>query len=556
MTLLSILVSSQYAFANELDTEIAACSIRGCATEHTAQDALLHSSTGDQMKSFFQNLLTTSNWPPRWSCGTWTDFHGWLYILSDIGIWAAYFAIPVVLGLFLFKRRKTGLPFPGIFTLFIVFIFSCGLTHLIDAVIFWIPVYNFSGLVRFITAVVSIGTVFALVKVTPKVLNFKSPEELEKIIHQRTEQLKSTNRALETTNDQLAEHIREKEKARQEINSLIESIPQIAWTTTAEGKLNYVNDQWWKYTGMKRESDIPEWDHFFHPDDLEEVKTAWRHSVETNEEFFAEGRIRMADDTYQWFLMKALPIKDENNETQKWIGTFTDIHEQKISEQRKDTFLNIASHELRTPLTIIRAYSELISRHSLIQGDEGLKMYTSKVEKHIEKLENLIMELLDVSRVGSGNMRYEMKPEDFDTIIKDCVRDFENINKTNHQIKLTGNTQAQVMCDEEKISQIMHNLLANAIKYSSEDQPIIIQLKKDDGYVRCSVRDRGVGIKEEEIGNIFKRFYRTVDNDVVGGLGLGLYISDEIIKEHNGNIEVDSKAGKGSTFTVCLPIKG
>lgn len=223
---------------------------------------------------------------------------------------------------------------------------------------------------------------------------------------------------------------------------------------------------------MKRENDIPEWDRFFHPDDLDDVKAAWRHSVETAEEFITEGRIRIADDSYQWFLMKALPIKDENNETQKWIGTFTDIHEQKISEQRKDTFLNIASHELRTPLTVIRAYSELISRHSLIQENEELKMYTSKVENHM-KLENLIMELLDV--------------------------------KTNHQIKLTGKTQAQVICDEEKISQIVHNLLANAIKYSSEDQPIIIQLKKDGEHVRCSVRDKGLGIKEHEIGNIFKR---------------------------------------------------
>lgn len=536
-------------------TEVAICGVDSCTIKHSHNDAVLHADVGYQVKTFFQNLMDTSNWPARWNCGTWTDFNGWLYILSDIGIWGAYFAIPFVLGLFLIKRRRTGLPYPGIFMLFILFIFSCGLTHLVDAMIFWIPVYNFSAFIRFITAVVSIGTVFALVKVVPKAIKFKSPEELENIIQQRTNELEETNKELERTNSRLAKEIREKERARQEIITVIESIPQIAWTTTAEGEINYVNEQWWKYCGQKNNDCSPVWEEIFHPEDIEAVKADLAESIKEVKDFFSEGRLRASDGTYKWFLIKAVPIKNENNELQKWIGTFTDINDQKISEQRKDTFLNIASHELRTPLTVIRAYSELIARHSLIIENENLKTYTTRVDSHIQRLENLIMELLDVSRIGTGKMHYEMKVEDFDAIMEESVLDFKNINRSKHRIELTGKTEAKIICDKGKINQVVHNLLANAIRYSSEDKPVDIHIAREGEIVCCTIKDYGQGIPQEEIANIFKRFYRTTNNQIPGGLGLGLYISDEIIAQHNGHISARSKPGEGSTFSFCLPVE-
>lgn len=130
------------------------------------------------MLEFFSNLFGHSDWPARWFCGKWTEFHGWLYILSDLTIWLAYFAIPIILILFI--QRKNDVPFLPIFWLFGAFIILCGMTHLIDAVIFWLPIYRVSALVKFITAVVSMITVYALIKQLPKALNLKSPDELVK----------------------------------------------------------------------------------------------------------------------------------------------------------------------------------------------------------------------------------------------------------------------------------------------------------------------------------------------------------------------------------------
>lgn len=154
-----------------------------------------------QISEFFLNLFDTSDWPARWNCGVWSDFHGWLYIISDVAIWAAYFAIPFILVYFVQKRGEV--PFKSIIWLFIFFILFCGSTHLIDALIFYLPVYRFSALVRFMTAVVSCATVFALIRNMPDIMALKTPTQLEKIIRMRTGELKETTSYLQMKNSQL-----------------------------------------------------------------------------------------------------------------------------------------------------------------------------------------------------------------------------------------------------------------------------------------------------------------------------------------------------------------
>src|SRR5215468_1843404 len=136
------------------------------------------------MNDFLASLFDTSGFPPRWECGSWTDAHGWLHILSDLGIWSAYFAIPCLLVYFVLRRRD--IPFPTIFWLFGAFILACGTTHLMEAIIFWHPAYRLAGLIKLVTAIVSWGTVIALVPIVPKVLSLRSPEELESEIAART----------------------------------------------------------------------------------------------------------------------------------------------------------------------------------------------------------------------------------------------------------------------------------------------------------------------------------------------------------------------------------
>lgn len=145
-----------------------------------------------QVIDFLERLFGSESWPARWHCGKWSDFHGWLYIISDLLIWSAYFAIPLIIVYFIVKRRQS-IPFLTVFWLFGAFILLCGLTHLIDAMIFWMPVYRLSAFLRFLTAVVSWCTVLALIKVVPLALGLKSAEDLEREIEER----KKAEKALE-----------------------------------------------------------------------------------------------------------------------------------------------------------------------------------------------------------------------------------------------------------------------------------------------------------------------------------------------------------------------
>ena len=156
----------------------------------------------EEVKEFFLKLLMNEAWPARWFCGRWTNFHGWLYILSSITIWAAYFAIPLSF-FYLISKRKDEMPFVKILWLFILFILSCGLTHFIDALIFWYPVYRLSAFVLFITAIISWFAVISLYKVLPLALNLKSPLQLESIVVERTKQLEESNNTLTRLNEEM-----------------------------------------------------------------------------------------------------------------------------------------------------------------------------------------------------------------------------------------------------------------------------------------------------------------------------------------------------------------
>jgi signal transduction histidine kinase len=172
-----------------VDCNIAICQV-------TPSQSYAQHSSDNHVTEFVTGLLDTKDWPARWQCGTWTSFHGWLYIISDIIIWFSYFMIPLTLGYFVYRRKREPIPFRSIIFLFIAFILACGLTHLVDAAIFWWPAYRLSAAIRFITAVVSLGTVVALVKIAPQVVVLKSPDTLEQMVDERTKELTGVNTRL------------------------------------------------------------------------------------------------------------------------------------------------------------------------------------------------------------------------------------------------------------------------------------------------------------------------------------------------------------------------
>ena len=158
----------------------------------------------NDMKDFFFKIFDSNNWPARWHCGLWTPFHGWLYIISNLVIAAAYFSIPLLL-FYLIKKADNRLPFQNVFWLFVLFIMACGFTHIFDALMFWYPVYRISALMLAVTAMISTAAVIGLFKVVPQALLLKSPAFLEQVIHQRTSELEAANKILMRTNNELEE---------------------------------------------------------------------------------------------------------------------------------------------------------------------------------------------------------------------------------------------------------------------------------------------------------------------------------------------------------------
>ena len=185
------------------------------------------------MFEFFHQILDVSDFSPRWYCGNWSSVHGWLHVLSDLAIFAAYAAIPVVLVSYALRRKDV--PFLPVFWLFAGFILFCGAGHFIEATIFWHPWYRLSGVVKLLTALISWATVFTLIRVAPLALALPG---------------------LARVNQQLQDEIRRRQAAQEQLRELADAMPQIVWTTTPDGRFDYFNTRWYQFTGFKRgESD-------------------------------------------------------------------------------------------------------------------------------------------------------------------------------------------------------------------------------------------------------------------------------------------------------------
>jgi PAS domain S-box-containing protein len=231
-----------------------------------------------------------------------------------------------------------------------------------------------------------------------------------------------------------------------------------------------------------------------------------------------------------------------------------DITERKKLEQRKDEFIGIASHELRTPLTSVKGYVQILERIIQQMGDDRLNTYVKKTNTYIDKLNSLISELLDVSKIQSGKLQLNPSNFDFDEMIQECV---ESVQYTieSHKIISTGKTKVTFRGDKHRLEQVVTNLLTNAIKYSPRADKIEINSTVNDTEILVSVSDYGIGVAKKDVPKLFNRFYRADSvAKAFSGLGIGLFISSEIVTRHKGKIWVESKEKKGSTFYFTLPL--
>jgi len=279
-------------------------------------------------------------------------------------------------------------------------------------------------------------------------------------------------------------------------------------------------------------------------------------------EFDLEFRTASIDGQMKWLKAKGRAYFDDKGSAVRFIGTLLDITVQKLIDEatrelliKKDEFISIASHELRTPITSLKASLQMVQRTTAkIEGMETTGNFVNRALRQVDKLTLLIKDLLDVTQIQSGKLELKKAEFNLGDMINECHEDLQ-ANSDKHKLIIEGNTNITINADRNRLEQVVINLLSNAIKYSPEGGEVIIKTEKLKEGIKISITDFGIGIPPNKIPLLFDRFYRVEEKSQrYAGLGLGLYISAEIIRRHNGNINVESKEGKGSTFWFVIPV--
>ena len=333
--------------------------------------------------------------------------------------------------------------------------------------------------------------------------------------------------------------------------TLANALPQLVWMADKTGRHLFNSAQWVTYSGFDAALEERLWDTLLHQDDREKFLKTWVTAVNLGQPFKSDIRLRNSQGLYKWHMAEGLPIKDGFGEILQWVGAFSDIQEQKESEFKKDEFIGIASHEMRTPLTSVKGYIQILQQ-SL--KDTAHQVYAARAASSIGKLENLITELLDASKIQGGKLSLNTEEINFNDLVNSCIENLQP-SYSQHKIIKLGQISRKMRGDKNRLEQVLINLITNAIKYSPFATKVEVSLIEQDNKLQVAVKDFGLGIKPEHLERIFERYFRVPENEIAfQGLGIGLYITRNIIGQHGGEIWVESELGKGSRFYFVLPL--
>lgn len=267
----------------------------------------------------------------------------------------------------------------------------------------------------------------------------------------------------------------------------------------------------------------------------------------------AEIGVKPPEGNVLYIAINAAPLRDYQGNVIGGVGTFMDVTTRRKFSQQQDQFLGVASHEMKTPLTALKAILDLLfTIKDDAQQHEILPTLISKAHSTSTKLLAMMDDLMDVNRMSRGEMLLNKTLFAVLPMLKECCKHLNELET--HQINIEGSADLLLCADEARISQVVINFLNNAVKYAPRSRLINVTANKKDKNIIIAVRDYGEGISEERITYLFERYHQENKREKRGGgLGLGLYISSEIIKAHNGEIGAESESGKGSTFWFSLP---
>ncbi|HVF96474.1 MAG TPA: ATP-binding protein [Flavisolibacter sp.] len=530
----------------------------------------------ESVLEFFRKLFDTSDWPPRWHCGNWTEFHGWLYIVSDLLIWSAYFAIPLIILKYVSKRVDT--KFVRAYFLFAAFILACGSTHLLDAIAFWFPAYRLNALVKFFAGVISWVTVFHIFRILPVATSLPTHATLEK-------EIKDKERAeedLRIANNQL------------NIAQEIARIGHWEWNVPAN-KVAWSRELYKIYgvdatDGLSYEKYLAH----LHPEDKDFVNTTIQQAFANKVFPDFTHRIKLSDGTEKIIQARGDIVTDESGNVVRMIGTAQDITDaqkaqQQIVERSQELentnaelqkFAYVASHDLQEPLRKIMTFTSLLERE--LNGnisDEG-KAYMQKIVQSSGRMQHLIDDILQFSSLRATGEAYILT--DLNSVVKQVLSDMEvRIQSTGAVINVEELPAIEAI--PSQMGQLFQNLISNAVKFKRDDEGVQVDITcriipaeevKSYGWIdektsalggysyswsrerfaRIVVKDNGIGFNESYAEKIFEIFQRLHSAKTYEGTGIGLAICKKIVDNHHGIITASGQPGKGAAFTIILPL--
>lgn len=489
-------------------------------------------------------------------------------------------AIPFVLvGL---ARRRRDLPYPGLMLLFAAFIFGCGTGHLMDVVVTYYPCYRFYGLVKFFTAVVSWGTVFALIPVVPKVLLMKSPAQLEQEVDSRTVELQRINARLE---EEVTERKRVEGQLRDKISEfqlVMEMLP-VAVFRSDDAACSHIsgNDEGRKMLGTGDSPNIslsdPEGRNSsrykcLYPNGQEvplDQLPMQKAGVENADIENVEHVLLFPDGRRVIICQTAKPIRDLEGKVRGVYAVVKDITQQKALEaqllaqlarmeniiKRKDEFLAMLGHELRNPMQAVRNAIDLLR-----MAPDNIKTRTAALDlltNQSEHITRLVDDIIAVTRALKGRIELKREVVSLSHIVERSVEIAEPlISKGRHKLEVSLPPEpVMFVADKIRLVQVVSNLLTNAAKYTHDGGLIQIRCETTQKEVVITVRDNGIGIDAKDLPEIFDlcvRTERAVHKE--NGLGVGLTMVKTIVELHQGSVTATSEGhDKGAEFVIRLP---
>jgi len=362
------------------------------------------------------------------------------------------------------------------------------------------------------------------------------------------------------------------QESEEKLRLLADTIPQLAWMAHPDGNIFWYNNRWYDYTGKSpSEMEGWGWQSVHDPEVLPDVLERWQHSISSGQAFDMVFPLKGADGRFRPFLTRINPLRDQDGDIRFWFGTNTDISDQqRIQEElrelaaqlsdadrRKTEFLATLGHELRNPLAPIRTGLEAMKL--LCDDPIAIREIRNTMERQVQQMVRLIDDLLDISRITQGKMVLRTCRVDLAEVVQSAVEATRSyIDEAGHELTVELPPQPIILnADPSRLAQVLSNLINNAAKYTPDGGNIRLSAECYGHEVSVMVKDNGLGLPANMLGNIFEMFTQ-IDRSLeegYTGLGIGLTLVKRLVELHGGSVEVSSEgAGKGSEFRVRIPV--